>query len=169
MDRGASPSAQDKRVAGWLQRHPGASDPASKNYDPLWRQKSRGHKAHEHVTRRERTVAAGGVPSGEREFIKRLAKRQATRAGRDQASVVVELTGLRSRLGMGKVKELSALVNGYNREVHGDTRRRIRRRAKVGDKIVRFEMPAPGRSERRAKMEALAAEWGIDWRLLFYG
>lgn len=158
---------QQKRERSYLSRHPGADNPRSPNYDPHWKQRARGHRLREHVTRAERAIAAGRVTSAQQQSIRRFADKQAKRLegeGLDRDDVYQALKDLADRHGYAAFEQSREMVNRLSR------RRRVRvERWKRRDlRIVQFEGEMAARGANRAAMHALAERFGIDWRLLFY-
>ena len=61
-------------------------------------------------------------------------------------------------------RSLNRYVTAKHRK---DTRVRLRKRVKVGDRIVRMEY-GRGRSENLEEMEDLADEYELDWDWFYY-
>jgi hypothetical protein len=167
-------SPQERRERSWLSRHPGANRPGSPNYDPNWKQRARGHKVEiregvkvsEHVTRRERAEHAGRVTEQQSAAIRRFADKQAKRQdiGLDRDEVYRDLKQLADVHGFAAFERVRDATKRLSR------RRRVRvERWKRRDlKVVQFEGEIRARGAARAEMEAIAAAYGIDWRLLYY-
>lgn len=129
------------------------------------RQQARGHKPAEHIERREKETARGGLTTYQRGAVRALFRDQARRIRGADPDALAE-QGLRWAQGTGwraferlrdETKDLSKL-----------RRARVRVKRRPGRAPV-IELDVRGRAANRARMEAFAARWGIpDWRWLFY-
>jgi hypothetical protein len=166
-------SPHEKRIAGWLARHPGATDPKSKSYDPDWRQHARGHKAREHVERKARETRRYGLTPYQRSVVRKFAAAQARRMKlTDVARVqtIIEKYAIRD----------PAKFDAWRRQVasmHRAKRQRYRRRVRA-DGVVVFTGSDAGRAQRLDRMHAydddpyfedMASDLDVDtWELFGY-
>lgn len=176
MARKASPSRSSRgkgkpaatlnpRVRGWLERHPGANNPRSKNYDPNWHQRARGHKPAEHVTRAERSVAAGQATSRDRQYISRLTAKQAKRNGRDAGEVRANFNRVREQHGMAAIEGINKSVNTHHRL----KRERVREWVKGADgKRHRVEIHSGGDPDIWDAMLEAAAKYDLPVDYFWY-
>lgn len=164
--RGKAAATQSPRVAAWLERHPGADNPRSKNYDPNWHQRARGHKPKEHVTRAERAAAEGKSTSRDRQYMSRVAKGIVRRTGRTPEEVKATLEKIRAERGMEAIEAI-------NRD-HVANRKRKRKRNRVwmfdpkANKQRRVEVYGSGRADVMAEMQAMAAKYGVPVDYFWY-
>ena len=163
------------RSQRWLAKHPGASNPRSKNYDPNWLQKSRGHKPAEHVIRRERELATTGLTNYERSVIRKIAYRQAGRMNQTETRVDPDEVNRRLQLwarekGFARVQELRDRI----KQLEKTKRHRVRVRRKIGGRVIRVEIT--GASSNVGTMQSAFADFDLpdlpddlpEWFWFFY-
>lgn len=163
--RGKPAATLSPRVRGWLDRHPGANNPRSKNYDPHWHQKARGHKPREHVTRAERSVATGGTTSRERQYVSRFIAKQVRRNGRTPEEMRANLERVRAQHGMVAIERINQSVNTH----HRIKRERVREWVKGPDgKRHRVEIHSGGDPDIWDAMLEAAAEYDLPVDYFWY-
>lgn len=161
--------SSNERVNAWLRRHPGADNPRSKNYDPHWHQHARGHKTAEHKLREARDIRLGQLTQSQRSSLKRYAERMGPRSDSDPEELFDQLYGAAQAHGFGFFEQLKAARAELRSDYRSRNKRtRAQRRHRTPRDPIVIQADTRGRSANRAKMEAFAARYNIDWRLLFY-
>jgi hypothetical protein len=146
----AGETAHAKRIRLYQQKHPGAS-----------RAQARGHKPAEHATRKERARAEKRLTENERAAIRRYARAQAKRAGRDADDFYRDMVAWTQREGGGRFKDFERMRRLRDRlavkgpsdvririrqgtaELIGDTRAQERNIADMDDFLDDYDVPDP--------------------------
>lgn len=134
-----------RRIRLYKERHPGATT-----------QEARGKKPREHVERARREKEKSGLTPYQRSKIKADAIQQAYRArehGVTAAEVEAGFTRMVRERGWDAYKDIRAFINAQHKA-----------RTHQGKVVV-----LAGRAANLAKMERLAAKYGIELEWLFYG
>ena len=137
-------TAYQKRIREYKERHPGATT-----------QEARGKRAGEHVERKRREVATGGLTDYEKRRTREFGRDHARRTGADPARAENEALQWARREGYGAVKQ-----------ARDEIRRLARQRSR---RLAGPVVTIGGRARNIGAMENFAGDHDLpDWTWLFY-
>lgn len=130
-------------------------------------QASRGHKPREHVERKAKEIARGGLTTSQKQAVKRFAEKQAERRGKPWDIAAFQDTVRRK--GWDAFVELRTRISKAHRDYKAGriVKKRVRVSKGSGRARVRFEQSSP--SVNWQWMDDLSADWELpDDDMMFY-